>query len=273
MPNEKDNEKNFTAGMIYKSANVGTLEITPEELKAINKYTLSPLTAEEVFAFKILMCDNEVDRDNECFTLNALKQLQKLFIGRTMIKDHKMTADSQVARIYATELVQDTAKMTASGELYTKLVARCYIVKTSENESLIAEIKGGIKKEVSVSCAVDSVKCSICDTDNRKSYCKHFRGRTYTENGKKSVCFMKLDNAVDAYETSFVAVPAQRNAGTCKSYTGEIVYEDETTETTETVDTTPETAENTEKSAGEEVATAIKSLDAFIFVEKSKEDF
>lgn len=266
MPNEKD----FTAGTICKSASVGTQEITPEELKAINKYTLSPLTAEDVFAFKVVMCDNAVDRDNECFTLNALKQLQKLFIGRTMIKDHKMTADSQVARIYATELVQDTVKTTESGELYTKLVARCYIVKTAENESLIAEIKGGIKKEVSVSCAVNSVKCSICDTDNRKSYCHHFRGRTYTENGKKSVCFMKLDDATDAYETSFVAVPAQRNAGTCKNYTGETVYEKDVAETNEKQ---PETAENTDKGAGEEIATAIKSLDAFIFVEKSKEDF
>ena len=251
------NDKDFTAGMINKSASVGTQEVTAEELKAINKYTLSPLTAEDVFAFKIVMCDNEVDRDFECFTLSALKRLQKLFIGRTMIKDHKMTADSQVARIYATELVQDTVKMTGAGELYTQLVARCYIVKTSENESLIAEIKGGIKKEVSISCAVKSVVCSICGTDNRKSYCKHFRGKEYADNGKKSLCFMKLDDVVDAYETSFVAVPAQRNAGTCKSYTGETVYE---------------TDENTEKGAEDDIANAIKSIDAFIFTEKSKEE-
>lgn len=266
MPNEKD----FTAGMTYKSASVGAQEITPEELKAINKYTLSPLTAEDVFAFKMVICDNAIDRDFERFSLKALKQLQKLFIGKTVLKDHNHRADNQVARIYATELVQDSVKTLESGELYTQLVGRCYIVKTTENESLIAEIKGGIKKEVSVGCAIDSAICSICGVDNAKSYCSHYHGKKYDKDGKKSVCSFTLDNATDAYETSFVAVPAQRNAGTCKSYTGETVYEKDTAETTET---TPETAENTDKSAGEEIATAIKSLDAFIFVEKSKEDF
>ncbi len=266
MPNEKD----FTAGMTYKSASVGTQEITPEELKAINKYTLSPLTAEDVFAFKMVMCDNEVDRDFERFSLKALKQLQKLFIGKTVLKDHNRRADNQVARIYATELVQDTVKMTESGELYTQLVARCYIVKTSENESLIAEIKGGIKKEVSVGCAINSAICSICGVDNVKSYCSHWHGREYDKDGKKSVCIFTLDSAKDAYEVSLVAVPAQRNAGTCKSYGDKAVYEKDFAETTEKK---PETAEITEKSAEEEIATAIKSLDAFIFVENSKEDF
>ena len=251
------NEKDFTAGMTFKSASVGTQEVTAEELKAINKYTLSPLTAEDVFAFKMVMCDNDVDRDFERFSLKALKQLQKLFIGKTVLKDHTHRADNQVARIYATELVQDTAKVNDSGELYTQLVARCYIVKTTDNESLIAEIKGGIKKEVSVGCAINSAICSICGVDNAKSYCSHYHGKEYEKDGKKSVCIFTLDNAKDAYEVSLVAVPAQRNAGTCKSYTGETVYEKNP---------------NAEKSAEDDIVNAIKSIDAFIFAEKSKEE-
>lgn len=258
MPNEKD----FTAGMTFKSASVDTQEITPEELRAINKYTLSPLSAEDVFAFKMIMCDNEVDRDFERFTLKALKQLQKLFVGKTVLKDHQHRADNQVARIYSTELVQDSAKMTESGELYTQLIARCYIVKTADNEALIAEIKGGIKKEVSVGCTMNSAICSICGVDNAKMYCSHWAGREYEKDGKKSVCIFILDNAKDAYEVSLVAIPSQRNAGTCKSYGAEAVYDNEKTE------------KNTEKSeqSAEDIATAIKSLDAFIYVEKTKED-
>ena len=43
-------------------------EITPLELELINMYAKSPLAAEQVFTFSLLLCDNEIDRDGECFT-------------------------------------------------------------------------------------------------------------------------------------------------------------------------------------------------------------
>lgn len=260
-----DKELNTIPGMTFKSASVDVQDVTDEELKAINKFTLSPLSVEDVFSFKLAMCDNEVDRDDECFSLKALQQLKKLFIGKTVIKDHNHKADNQVARIYSTELIQDGSKTTKNGELYTQLIARCYMVKTPENESLIAEIKGGIKKEVSVGCAIGSVICSICGTDNRKDYCMHYPGREYDKDGKKTLCTFTLDNATDAYEVSLVAVPAQRNAGACKNYTGETVYEKDTEIKT------PETPENnTEKDS--EIDITIKSLESFIFIENNKEE-
>ncbi len=58
------------------------------------------------------MGDNELDdRNYEPFNLNALKDLKKLYIGKTMIKDHRRTADNQIARVYDTELVQDSSKI------------------------------------------------------------------------------------------------------------------------------------------------------------------
>lgn len=211
------------AGMIYKAAQLGTHEVTAEELKAINKYALEPLEAADVFTFKAVLCDNELDRDYERFSLKALQDLRKLFLGKTVIKDHSHRADNQVARIYATELVQSD-KATKSGELYTQLVAHCYMVRTDRNKDLIAEIKGGIKKEGSVGCAVSSSICSICGTDNAKNYCRHFRGRSYEKEGGPQVCTFTLDKAEDAYEFSLVAVPAQKSAGVSKSYTGEVFY-------------------------------------------------
>lgn len=210
-------------GMIEKAASLSAHEATAEDLKAINKHALTPLTAEEVFIFKAVLCDNEIDRQFERFSLKALKDLQKLFLGKTVIKDHWRSADNQVARIYATELEQDT-KTTASGELYTKLIAKCYMVKTASNADLIAEIKGGIKKEGSVGFAASSAICSICGTDNAKNYCPHWPGRSYAKEGGPQTCTFLLDGAKDAYEFSLVAVPAQKSAGTCKSYTGETVY-------------------------------------------------
>lgn len=211
-------------GMIQKAATIAPHELTDADMAAINKHTLEPLTADQVFVFKAVLCDNEVDRQHERFTVKALEDLRKLFLGRTVIKDHWHSADNQVARIYATELVQGT-KTTKSGELYTQLVAHCYMVRTAGNADLIAEIKGGIKKEGSVGFAASSAICSICGTDNAKNYCRHWPGRSYEKEGGAQVCIFTLAGARDAYEFSLVAVPAQRAAGTTKSYTGELYTE------------------------------------------------
>lgn len=206
-------------GMTTKAARLSAREVTEADLRAINKYTLEPLKAEDIFTFKLALCDNEVDRDHERFSVKALEGLSKLFLGKTGIKDHRWSADNQVARIYATELVKDEKAVTKAGEPYTRLVAYCYMVKTASNADLIAEIKGGIKKEVSVGCAVNKAICSICG----KNYgaCGHRKGEHYPKDGAgKEVCTAILDDPADAYEFSFVAVPAQRNAGASKNSTG-----------------------------------------------------
>lgn len=219
-------------GMIEKAASLSAHEATEDDLKAINKYALEPLKAEDVFTFRAVLCDNELDRQHERFALKALQDLQKLFLGKTVIKDHHHSADNQVARIYATELEQST-KTTSTGELYTRLLAKCYMVKTASNADLIAEIKGGIKKEGSVGFAASGCICSICGTDNAKDYCRHWPGRSYDKEGGKQVCTFTLSGARDAYEFSLVAVPAQRAAGTTKSYTGETIYAEPESDTTE----------------------------------------
>lgn len=237
-------------GMIEKAASLAPQEVTEAELKAINKYALEPLTADQVFTFKAVLCDNELDRDFERFSLKALKDLQKLFLGKTVIKDHAHSADNQVARIYATELVALPEKATKSSETYTQLVAHCYMVRTASNADLIAEIKGGIKKEGSVGFVPASAVCSICGTDNVKSYCPHWPGRTYSKDNGAQVCTFTLDGAKDAYEFSLVAVPAQRAAGVSKSYTGETVYEAKNApEDAETADPENNNPENSEKAA------------------------
>lgn len=217
------NRNTGDAGLIYKSAQLDTQAVDEAELRAINKHTLRPLTADEVFTFSAVLCDNELDRQHEHFSDKALKDMQKLFVGKTVIKDHTWAADSQVARIYATELVE-TGKTLADGSPYKQLKAHCYMVRTESNKDLIAEIEAGIKKEGSVGFRASSSICSICGTDNAKSYCPHWPGRTYHKDGGPAVCTFKLDGVKDAYEFSLVAVPAQRNAGVSKSYTGETVY-------------------------------------------------
>lgn len=187
---------------------ISLCDISAEELEKINKYSLTELKAEDIFAFSVVLCDNEVDRDFECFDLPALKTLSELFVGKTGILNHDMKAENQVARIYSAE-VETTENKTSYGEKYARLKARAYMLRNEKNSPLIDEICAGIKKEVSINCAVKEIVCSVCGKNVKKTGCEHTKGKN---------CYHILKNPTDAYEWSFVAVPAQKNAGTVKSF-------------------------------------------------------
>lgn len=213
-------QKRVQAATLYKSAGLEAQAVTEDEMRAINKYTIEPLTADDVFVFSAVLCDSAVDRQFEHFSPKALHDMEKLFLGRTVIKDHVPSADNQIARIYHTEVV-DTGEKMENGEPYLQLKAKCYMVKTTSNADLITEIKAGIKKEGSVGFAASSAICNICKADNVRAYCRHWPGKSYDG----TVCTFKLDSVSDAYEFSLVSTPAQRAAGATKSYTGETVSE------------------------------------------------
>ena len=198
-------QKNFET----QPANRG---VTDEMLREINKYTRQDLTADDVFVFSVLLCDNEVDRDFERFSQKSLRTLAELFRGKTAIQNHSMDSADQSARTFLTEVVTDETKRTSLGEPYTYLKAYCYMPRIEKNEARIAEINAGIKKEVSVGCSVRESVCSICGANRTLCDCGHHKGETY--DGR--LCYTILRDAQDAYEWSFVAVPAQRQAGVIK---------------------------------------------------------
>ena len=185
-----------------------------ETLNKINALTRRSFKAEELYTFPVVLCHNDIDRDGERFSDDALGEMAGLFVGKTGIFDHNPTADNQSARIYDTEVVTDAGRQTAWGGVYRYLKGYAYMVRTDANADLIKEIDAGIKKEVSVSCSVSRRICSVCGQDLTKGGCTHKRGEIY--NGQP--CHTVLDGITDAYEWSFVAVPAQVGAGVIKSY-------------------------------------------------------
>lgn len=188
--------------------------MSDKKMEKINRFTRRELTEDEVYCFSVVLCDNEIDRDNEKFSVSALNKLAELYVGKTGIFNHDPKGENQTARIYETEVLTDPTRKTADGEEYTYLKASAYMVRTASNADLIREIDGGIKKEVSVGCAVAKETCSICGRDLRTGECAHRKGRSY--NGRK--CYHTLSDPTDAYEWSFVAVPAQKGAGVTKKY-------------------------------------------------------
>lgn len=198
---------------------VSACGVSLEELAQINAMTVRELAADEVFTFNVILCDNEIDRDFERFDDSALEKMAELFVGTTGIFDHVPKSGNQTARIYSAACVREDGRVNSYGEPYVCLKAKAYIPRTAKNADLIADIESGIRKEVSVSCAAESCTCSICGADMRFGGCRHLKGESY--DGK--LCCGILSDITDAYEWSFVAVPAQINAGVTKSYGKEIV--------------------------------------------------
>lgn len=182
------------------------------ELAAINSFAKTELTDEEVYTFSVVLCDNEVDRDCERFSEKALEELAALFVGRTGIFDHEWKAANQTARIYRTELLREKGRLNSLGEQYVALKGFAYMLRSEKNEELIAEIDAGIKKETSIGCAAARRCCSVCGAEG--GGCGHIKGREYGG----SLCYHELSEITDAYEWSFVAVPAQRAAGVTKGF-------------------------------------------------------
>ena len=188
--------------------------VSPQELEKINQYTRREFQAQELYTFSVVLCDNQVDRDFECFTKAALEKLKELFLGKTGIFDHSMRSGGQTARIYDCRVETLPERENQLGEPYSRLVARAYLPRTAKNQDFITELDSGIKKEVSVGCAVNRLRCSICGEDLKKGACRHQKGKTY--DGR--LCCTVLDDPYDAYEWSFVAVPAQPRAGVVKGF-------------------------------------------------------
>lgn len=179
---------------------------TGVQLEAINAQAKAQLTAEQIYVFSLRLCDDQVDRDFERFDTAALGALAKLFIGKTGVVDHKWSADKQIARIFETQVVKE------EGISYIK--AWAYIRRGGSNDEVIADIEAGIKKEVSVGCAMGMAVCSVCGSEY--GTCGHMKGETY--DGEVACAILK--EPMDAYEFSFVAVPAQRDAGVLKALDG-----------------------------------------------------
>lgn len=177
--------------------------VTQAQLEAIHAQTKAKLTAQQVYVFSMRLCDDQPDRDMERFDTAALPTLAKLFVGKTGIVDHRWSTDAQVARIFETQVVQE------NGVSFIK--AWAYIRRGGQADEVIADIEAGIKKEISVGCAMGRAVCSICGAEYGN--CGHHKGEAYDG----QVCHVILREPMDAYEFSFVAVPAQREAGVMKA--------------------------------------------------------
>ena len=175
---------------------------TQAQLERIRAMAKGNVEAQQLYVFTLRLCDDQIDRDLERFDTRALPALAKLFVGKTDIVDHCWSSENQVARIFQTQVVQE------EGVSYIK--AWAYIRRGNHTNEIIADIEAGIKKEISVGCAMGRSVCSVCGSEYGS--CGHQKGENYDG----QLCCAILQEPLDAYEFSFVAVPAQPEAGVIK---------------------------------------------------------
>ena len=191
--------------LVNKSSTIDRWHPGVEDMNDINRLALRPMSADELFIFRCVACNDQVDRDWERFPVETLEKLAPMFVGKTVIFDHMWSAKGQTARIYRAEVVRQE-------DGRHDLMVACYMMRNESTADIIASIEGGILRETSVGCAVARAECSICGEEYGS--CGHRKGQVYDG----QLCVVNLLDPVDAYEMSFVAVPAQPGAGVTKSH-------------------------------------------------------
>lgn len=215
---------------------VGSLEEEYEKLKRnIPGFTAN---IEDISICPVVLCDNEVDIDNEVFPSTTLEKLSKLFIGKSGIFENGNT----MGRIYDCKVITSpNVEFTETDERYMCLVGMIYILKSTETNNLIKEIESGIKKEVSISCSISRKICSICNKAVIGDSCSygHIKGNLYPSDNpiyrghnKADKCFHYLLDPNDAYEWSFVipAVPVKSTLNSSSDFIVKKTNEDMTLE-------------------------------------------
>ena len=88
--------------------NVEKTAVSADDMALINKFSRAELSESDVYSFKMVCCDTNIDRDGEAFTKNALQKLAELFIGKTVITNH-----IQKPKIRLQEFIKLSLKITA----------------------------------------------------------------------------------------------------------------------------------------------------------------
>ena len=145
------------------------MDVTKKDLELINQLSLTELKAEEVYAFRVVCCDNLVDRDYEKFSDDALDKMAELYAGKPIISDHLPMAKNQAARIFR-------AQVEAEGDV-RRVIGYAYIPRLDSTKDFIESIDTGLKKEVSVGCCCNRKICSVCGDES--GCCGHRPGKVY----------------------------------------------------------------------------------------------
>jgi hypothetical protein len=184
-----------------------------EHLKIINKYTLEPVTADQVVAFPIRAMNNSIDRDWDMFSTACINKLvgnKKAPgpLGKPFICSH-YPDDLANGRIYFAE------KETLGQVDHLKLWV--YIPNTNQYQDFIENILYGVYWAVSVGVSISKAVCSVCGVlwpDHFSMSCDNSHIRSQKYDG--TLCYRSIEEVLEFYELSSVYLGAQYGAEVVK---------------------------------------------------------
>jgi hypothetical protein len=134
--------------------------VTPEILAKINKYSLRPLSAEEVFVRRYLMAHNAVDRDNERFPEALLDDFANTLPGKSLLNGHNrlelplgLYFDASTEEMTPEQfkaLTGEDPNLPDNVQMVKVLWGWVYMLKADFTEALAANIDAGIYRHASI---------------------------------------------------------------------------------------------------------------------------
>lgn len=130
---------------------------------------------EDYYVFKIILCNNDVDKDHDRFSIPALYQIRDMAIGKNGILDTIPSKENKsiIARIFDCSVEYDKGKTTIDGEPLLYVQAYAFLDKCiSPGCGAIAQkIKEGFYNEVSIGCSIyESHKVGLFDSELAPEY-------------------------------------------------------------------------------------------------------
>lgn len=152
--------KKYAKQFGLKAAASSGAEITPEMLVKINAFALKPLTLDEVFARKVLMCHSAIDRDNERFPEDLLDLFAATFPGKSFLFAHDRGEYMPLGLFFdaITETMSAEQFKTLTGEeprlpegmTTVKVVWAWFYTLKATREDIVLGIDAGIYRHFSI---------------------------------------------------------------------------------------------------------------------------
>ncbi len=117
-------------------------------LAAVNRFTLRPLTIDDIAVFTLDLCNNAVDRHHSRFPDEELERINELIVGRPLMERHDLRGSLPRGTFFRSRLHRDGAQLSVRPDVY--------VLRTADNADFIRNIEGGVYRETSIGFASSS---------------------------------------------------------------------------------------------------------------------
>lgn len=132
---------------------------TDEQLSKINEFTRRDVGVDDVVVLPTLSCNDIIDRDDDQFTTECVKEFSELPqpyspVGKSYMLDHSRSVQQAVGRIF------DVGTKKIEGNEF--LINDVYVPNTEKNRDFIEDVDYGINWAVSVGVVIGKDACTVC---------------------------------------------------------------------------------------------------------------